>query len=54
MVKEDMVRKAVAARGYFPEDMPIKDYPIDFINGVLIGAWDQVYQMIKDQQPLPF
>lgn len=54
MVKEDMVRKAVASRGYFPEDMPIKDYPIDFINGVLIGAWDQVYQMIKDQQELPF
>ena len=54
MVKEDMVRKAVAARGYFPEDMPIKDYPIDFINGVLIGAWDQVYQMIKDQLELPF
>lgn len=54
MVKEDMIRKAVAARGYFPENMPIKDYPIDFINGVLIGAWDQVYQMIKDQQPLPF
>lgn len=54
MVKEEMIRKAVAERGYFPEDMPIKDYPIDFINGVLIGAWDQVYQMIKDQQPLPF
>lgn len=54
MVKEDMIRRAVAERGYFPEDMPIKDYPVDFINGVLIGAWDQVYQMIKDQQPLPF
>lgn len=54
MVKEDMIRKAVAERGYFPEDMPVKDYPVDFINGVLIGAWGQVYQMIKDQQPLPF
>lgn len=54
MVKEEMIRKAVAERGYFPEDMPVKDYPVDFINGVLIGAWDQVYQMIKDQQPLPF
>ena len=54
MVKEEMIRKAVAAKGYFPEDMPVKDYPIDFINGVLIGAWDQVYQMIKDQQELPF
>ena len=26
--------------------MKVADYPQDFIEGVLVGAWDQVYQMI--------
>lgn len=52
-VYEEDIRKVVAMRGYFPEDMPVKEYPKDFIDGVLIGAWDQVYQMIK-QETLPF
>lgn len=47
-VSEEEIRSAVAQRGYFPEDMPISDYPADFVNGVLIGAWDSVYQMIKE------
>lgn len=52
-VYEEDIRKVVAMRGYFPEDMPVKEYPKDFIDGVLIGAWDQVYQMIQDKA-LPF
>lgn len=24
----------VGKRGYFPEDMPIKDYPADFVEGL--------------------
>ena len=47
-VSEEEIRSAVAQRGYFPEDMPISDYPADFVNGVLIGAWDSLYQMIKE------
>ena len=31
------VKAAVAAKGYFPEDMPIEDYPDDFIKGVLLS-----------------
>lgn len=49
------VKAAVAAKGYFPEDMPIEDYPDGFIKGVLIGAWGQVHEWIeKNRAPLPF
>ncbi|MEG2711348.1 MAG: hypothetical protein RSB18_10150, partial [Clostridia bacterium] len=42
-------------RGYFPEDMPISDYPIDFINGCLVGGWDTVFDIIlKNRDELPF
>ncbi len=53
LVPEEYVRKAVASKGYFPEDMPIAQYPRDFIDGVLIGAWSQVVQTIDDLM-LPF
>ena len=53
MVPEEYIRKAVASKGYFPEDMPINQYPKDFIDGVLIGAWDQVVKSINDLM-LPF
>lgn len=45
-VTEAEICRAVSARGYFPADMPIKDYPADFVNGVLIGAWDKVLEMV--------
>ena len=45
-VSEDDIEKAVASKGYFPLGMKVADYPQDFIEGVLVGAWDQVYQMI--------
>ena len=53
LIPEEYVRKAVASKGYFPEDMPIAQYPRDFIDGVLIGAWSQVVQTIDDLM-LPF
>lgn len=51
------IQAVVAKRGYFPEDMPVEDYPKDFIDGVLVGAWPKVYGMIKDMkmgQEIPF
>lgn len=51
------IQAVVAKRGYFPEDMPVEDYPQDFIDGVLVGAWPKVYGMIKDMklgQEIPF
>lgn len=53
-VSEKDIRFAVSNKGYFPEQMPIAKYPPDFINGVLIGAWDQVYAIIKENTTIPF
>lgn len=56
-VDEWDIQNVVAARGYFPNDMPVRDYPPDFISGVLIGAWDQVFDMIKEmrkKEEIPF
>ena len=41
------IQFVVGAKGYYPSDTPIANYDEGFIQGVLIGAWDQVYQMIK-------
>lgn len=48
------IQFAVANRGYFPENMPLQNYPPDFIQGVLIGAWEQVFKMIQDNRKIPF
>lgn len=51
------IQNVVAVRGYFPADMKISDYPTDFIDGVLIGAWPQVHAMVKEmieKQEIPF
>lgn len=51
------IQSVVEARGYFPADMNIWDYPEDFINGVLVGAWPQVLAMIremKEKDAVPF
>lgn len=53
-VTEEDIRVAVANKGYFPEMMPVANYPPDFISGVLIGAWEQVYSMIKENKKTPF
>lgn len=47
------VQAAFAARGYFPEQTPLENLPADFIQGVLVGAWEQVYNWIKANNPLP-
>lgn len=53
-VTEQEIQLAVGMRGYFPENMPIANYPPDFIQGVLIGAWAQVFGMIQENRKLPF
>lgn len=45
-VTEAEIVAAVAQKGYFPPNMRLANYPADFIQGVLIGAWDQVHLMI--------
>ncbi|WP_367007414.1 AAA family ATPase [Streptococcus sp. ZY19097] len=53
-VTEFEIQKAVAQKGYYPEDTPVIMYDPGFIDGVLIGAWNQVFDMIKDNRILPF
>lgn len=42
------IKAAVVRRGYFPETAEPENYPQDFIQGCLIGAWPQVFEIIKD------
>lgn len=49
-VSEAEVQRAVAARGYFPADMPVQDYPADFVQGCLVGAWANVHELIRAQR----
>lgn len=46
-VQERDIQRAVALRGYYPENTPIRNYDPQFVEGVLVGAWQQVYNMIK-------
>lgn len=45
-VTEDKVRKAVAAKGYYPETVSIMDYDTGFLEGVILGAWPQIKAFI--------
>ena len=53
-VTPDELQAVVGQRGYFPADMPVKDYPMDFVDGCLVAAWDQVAQMIVNNRDVPF
>lgn len=53
-VTEEEIRLAVSGKGYFPHDMAVADYPQDFIQGVLIGAWPQILKVIEEDRALPF
>ena len=41
-------------RNYFPYDTPITNYPDDFVQGCLIGAWEQMLPLIRENQKVPF
>ncbi|MDQ0202505.1 ATP-binding protein [Pectinatus haikarae] len=49
----DEIQQVVAEKGYYPRGTPIKNYDKDFIDGCLVGAWDQVFGMIE-QSRIPF
>jgi len=54
-VSESEIQVVVGQKGYYPQDTPITNYDPSFIDGVLVGAWDQVYGMVKDfRNQLPF
>jgi len=49
-VAAEEIQAVVADRGYYPKGTPIKNYDPDFIAGVLVGAWVQVYEMIQKRR----
>ncbi|MGE4272088.1 MAG: ATP-binding protein [Desulfitobacterium sp.] len=49
------IQQAVASKGYYPQNTPIDKYDPDFVAGVLVGAWVQVFKMITDfRDDIPF
>lgn len=54
-VSEEDIQVVVSDKGYYPMDTPIVNYDPSFIEGVLVGAWEQVHGMIKDfNEKVPF
>jgi len=55
-VAEHEIQAVVGQKGYYPQDTPMTNYDPGFIDGVLVGAWQQVYGMVLDlrEQNLPF
>ena len=49
-VGEKDIQEVVASRGYYPIDTPIENYDPDFIRGCLVGAWDSVYDFIRQSK----
>lgn len=49
-VKIEEIQVVVAKRGYYPINTPINNYDPQFITGVLVGAWEQVYGMILEMR----
>ena len=41
------IQEVVGQKGYYPADTPIANYDPGFIQGVLVAAWNQVYEIIK-------
>ena len=50
------IQQVVAQKGHFPRDMPVRDYPEEYVRGVLIAAWPQVWAAIEKnrKENLPF
>lgn len=46
-VTEHQIQEAVSQKGYYDVKVPISEYDLDFIEGVLIGAWEQIKEFIK-------
>lgn len=54
-VTESEIRIVVSQKGYYPMNTPITNYDPGFIEGVLVGAWQQVFGMIQEtRNSLPF
>ncbi len=46
-VSERELREVVSGKGYFPADMPVKDYPADFVAGWCIPHWEKIVAVVE-------
>jgi hypothetical protein len=54
-VSEEEIQVVVSQKGYYPMGTPISNYDSGFVNGVLVGAWEQVFNMVKNfRDSIPF
>lgn len=53
-VEPEELQQVVAQKGYYPAQTPISKYDPGFIDGVLVGAWPQVFSMVMGNRDLPF
>lgn len=53
-IAEDEIRLVVSNKGYFPYDMPVANYPPDFISGWLLTVWQNVVSVVKENRKPPF
>lgn len=55
-VLEPEIQMAVSRKGYYPANTPIENYDPGFVNGVLVAAWPQVHELIKQirKDEIPF
>lgn len=54
-VTEAEIQIVVSNKGYYPYDTPIANYDPGFVEGVLVGAWQQVFGMVQDtRDKIPF
>lgn len=54
-VSEAEIQAVVSQKGYYPLETPITNYDPSFIEGVLVGAWQQVFGMVQEfRNSLPF
>lgn len=49
-VTEAEIQQAVASKGYYPVDTAIENYDPQFVDGVLIDAWEQVFATIENNR----
>ena len=52
-VTVEEIQKAVSNKGYYTRDTSLENYDENFVTGVLIGAWAQVFEEIKTDR-IPF
>ncbi|QDK70325.1 ATP-binding protein [Lactococcus protaetiae] len=46
-VTEDEIKALVAEKGYMPFETPVRDYPLDLVQGGLVAQWDKIFTDIK-------